>query len=377
MSPSTTTSVLTPSPVSDASYATWTDDPVLDPITATIRIPLGLVLGNYIAALVLSTICVGVRIHIRRVMIKEIAWDDWTLIAAYISYVAYIAFGLGYSLNIQIKGMEKAFWESFMLSSFWELAFVICTILVRGAIATFFLRALPRFEHSKQRITIIATFWIYAIFMIIFCFLNMWQCGNPTNTGWAHAFDTCQFTNAMTILPIFVRVLTMILDWVMTLVPNYVVLRSSMTPRAKATVVGLMVLAGIGSTTSVLSIVYNDFGDIEYPSDVPNFIRYTIYSLWENGAGIMVVSLAAMRPLFGKIKENIRRTNSAYQDQAQDVMYIDSAPTMNESEAGVKDDMKKPVALLSELNFSTRAISWVHVPVGEAPAGQVAELKPC
>ncbi|KAF2157848.1 hypothetical protein K461DRAFT_25260 [Myriangium duriaei CBS 260.36] len=296
--------VSTTADVTSKPTATWTGDPASNPATALVNIHIGLILSNYIVAFVLTTLCVSLRIYVRRVMIKEIALDDWILIAAQFAYISFIVFVIGFSLNIQINGMQDEFWLSFNLTAFWELPLGLTNILVRGAIATFFLRALPQYEHTVARIGIIATFWLYAVFMVIFTFINIFQCGDPLATSWEYS-PPCLNYAAMEALPIVARVLTMVLDWVMTLVPVIVVVRSAMSRRDKITVVCIMVLAGAGSTLSILSIVYNSLGIISYPDTFPGWMVYTIFVLWENGAAILVVSLAAMRPLFQKIVDGV------------------------------------------------------------------------
>ncbi|GAM86559.1 hypothetical protein ANO11243_045730 [Dothideomycetidae sp. 11243] len=219
-----------------------------------------------------------------------------------VAYIYYIGFVIGYASSIQIHGLENDFWYFLNLAALWELPFGLTTVLVRGAIATFFLRALPKVEHTGPRIAIITIFWFYAVFMTVFIFINMFQCGNPFAESWAYT-PPCLSYSAMEALPIVARVLTMVLDWLMTLTPVIVVLRSAMSRRDKVSVISIMVLAGIGSTLSILSIVFYRLGNLADPDTFPGFMVYTIFTLWENGAAIIAVSLAAMRPLVSRIVE--------------------------------------------------------------------------
>ncbi|GAM83030.1 hypothetical protein ANO11243_010160 [Dothideomycetidae sp. 11243] len=285
-------------------YSTWnTGDPALDPATARIHIPFAAILGNYIVALLLATTCVVGRIYVRRVLIKKVALDDWVLVAAY-------------------------------LTNFWNLTFVVCTVLVRAAIATFFLRVMPKITNKYPRYIIIVVFWLYAIFMVIYAFIDLWACGNPTSEGYVYYSTTvCQLGAAMEYLPIVLRVLTMVLDWVMTLVPLVMIIKSQMSTRNKISVCCVLVIAGIGSITSVLTIIFNNLGYASSPIGIANFCIYSIFSLWENTTGIMAISLAAMRPLFDKLREAPKRPKK----DADNVVFMGNfnADLSNHSEKAV------------------------------------------
>ncbi|KAF2151246.1 hypothetical protein K461DRAFT_280033 [Myriangium duriaei CBS 260.36] len=190
------------------------------------------------------------------------------------------------------------------MASMWEVPLVLTMVLIRAAIATFFLRVLPKEDNRAKRLIIHAIFWVYAVFMLTFMFVNVFQCGNPLKKEYNYR-PYCLNGKAEDILPIVVRIVTMVLDWLMTMVPVVVVVRSaSLSIRSKLSVICLMLLAGAGSTVSVLTIVYNDLGTFHGPQSFSTFMIYTMLSLAENAVAIIVVSLAALRPLFRKIFGN-------------------------------------------------------------------------
>lgn len=188
-------------------------------------------------------------------------------------------------------------------------------VLVRASIATFFLRILPPHENPKIRLIIKVVFWVYALFMFIFMFLNVFQCGDPLKKSYAYK-PFCINGNAEIILPWVVRVSTMVLDWVITILPVIVVIRSTLSLRSKLSVICLMLLAGAGSTFSVLTIVFNNLGSFYGPKSFGDFVIYSILSLLENSVAIMVVSLAAMRPLFRKIFHGSAASRRSSADEA-------------------------------------------------------------
>lgn len=88
-----------------------------------------------------------------------------------------------------------------------------------------------------------------------------------------------------------------------------VVVRTMMPVRAKITVCLLIVL---GSTASVISVIRIPF--IKGIRIVPNLSYFTnlipiaLLSVAETGIGIIAISLAALRPLFGRCIERSKRT---------------------------------------------------------------------
>ena len=175
-------------------------------------------------------------------------------------------------------------------------------ILVRAAIAAFFVRILPAVDNRTTRTLITSIFCFYAIFMITYMFLNVFQCGDPLKKRYNY-IPYCISGPIENNLPIVARIVTMVLDWVVTFLPILVIIRSTLSRKAKLSVIGLMLLAGAGSTLSVLSIVFNNLGLWFGPKSFGDFTVYSIFSLLENGVAIIVLSLAALRPLFQKYSE--------------------------------------------------------------------------
>lgn len=205
-------------------------------------------------------------------------------------------------------------------------------VLVRAAIATFFLRVLPAVDNKITRLIITAIFWFYAGFMIAFMFLNVFQCGDPLKKRYGYS-PVCVSAAIENNLPIVVRIVTMCLDWIVTLLPISVIFQSTLSRQAKLSVAALMLLAGTGSTVSVLSIVYNDLGLWNGPKSFGDFTLYSLFSLLENGLAIIVLSLAALRPLFQRC---IKDSSSAGSSRRS--TWISPAPNVNSRMAGAADD---------------------------------------
>ncbi|KAF2152191.1 hypothetical protein K461DRAFT_321244 [Myriangium duriaei CBS 260.36] len=292
----------------DTRYANWSGDPALAPWTSDIHLPFAVLITNYALAALLTVMCVMVRVYVRHGFVKHVGLDDWVLVAAQVTYLGYIVFLIKMCVSINTNGMRAEYWPTMTQMAFIPISLGATAILVRAAVATFFLRALGVFECLTARVIIIATFWVYAIFTTASTFVNVFQCGNPLNA------DT--FISEYDCLPVGVlygmirtnRILNVSLDWVMTLMPVLLVAKSALRWEDKISAIGVLVLAGAGSIISVVGIAFVQLGEITWPSDIPHSFIFTLFSVWENAAVIIVLSLAAMRPL---LKVYLRSRKSA------------------------------------------------------------------
>lgn len=191
---------------------------------------------------------------------------------------------------------------------FRQFPYGLAAVLVRASVATFFLRAIPRYNNRLPRTVIITIFWAYAVFVTTNTFINAFQCGNPiTSTNWTANPDICLPEGVVDGFAKTSKYLNVILDWTMSLIPSYIVFMSSLPRRSKISAIGVLSLAGIGSSISLLALVFYDQSFFDWPSDMPHAFKYSIYILWENGAAIVALSLAAMRPLIdGRWKDELQ-----------------------------------------------------------------------
>ncbi|KAF2152233.1 hypothetical protein K461DRAFT_143715 [Myriangium duriaei CBS 260.36] len=100
-------------------------------------------------------------------------------------------------------------------------------------------------------------------------------------------------------------------DWITTLIPAYVVAKSSMPLRSKLPTIGIIML---GTCASVLCILRYHFENIKEVHDQTDFAHYFLYqtlAMSENCVGLIVISLAATKPLFAKLLKGrtIRNAN--------------------------------------------------------------------
>ncbi|KAF4556680.1 Hypothetical protein D9617_1g085590 [Elsinoe fawcettii] len=248
-------------------------------------------------SLVLSSLCVGLRFYVRASMIKSFGRDDWVLLAAHVVYCAHAPLLIAYAANILHNGLVPTFLTSFEILEFQGWIYAIDQVLIKGALAAFFLKVLPK--NSWQRKVIWISFTLFGIFTTVFGFLNLFQCGDPLDLE--NPTPTCLSLTALQRLSYTSAACNTLMDWLLTLMPITVIFRAQMSRRTKISVILLMLLGALASIISIVRIPYIDLGVIGTYDTFTKVTPFIMLALWENCVGIMAVSLAALRPLVRKV----------------------------------------------------------------------------
>lgn len=185
------------------------------------------------------------------------------------------------------------------LLEFIGFVYMLVLILVRAAIAAFFLRLLPDYGYRWQRWVIIASFWIYASFTLSYGFAVLFACGDPLDV--ANPDPTCISLGAQNALALASPILTSIMDWLLTILPAFIIFRGLMSTRDKFSVIFMMLLGGIGSIISIVRIPFLDLGIMGGADQFGNLSVYLVLQVWENAVGILAISLAALKPLIKEL----------------------------------------------------------------------------
>jgi hypothetical protein len=176
--------------------------------------------------------------------------------------------------------------------------------MVKWALAAFFLRILEAKVHKR---IIKGVVIVYTIYMGAFLLAIVFDCGKPDAQAYILQKHCINWPHILAPLNYISVILNTVVDWIFTLLPVSVILKLKMTKRAKISVCSLMVLALLGS---VVSIIRTPFVKNIDPRDNNKFFKsmapIAITSLLESTIGILTISLAACRPLFGKWLENAR-----------------------------------------------------------------------
>ncbi|KAF2154421.1 hypothetical protein K461DRAFT_277540 [Myriangium duriaei CBS 260.36] len=317
-----------------SSASMSTDTTMVDSLNS--QVPPDLHIARTIALNVIiflvTTVCFSLRIHVRQVVIKDLGLDDYLLMAAYGIFTVLISLFLAIVIDLQTNGLIPRFWISFELGQIWYLISGLTTVLIRVAIAAFFLRIIPNHDlHRPQRLTITIASYLYALFMVTSSFTILFQCGSDV-TG-SNPASVCMDPDALSYLIDTLLVSTTIIDWLMTLIPLAIVARSAMPTRAKLLAMAVILLGALGSVISIIRIPFNDLGFVSGPLDLGHYITWLLLALLENCMGIIAISLAALRPLFRRV-------------------FRDDAPTVGEDVpgilGGVQVGQEKNVVFLAE-----------------------------
>lgn len=186
------------------------------------------------------------------------------------------------------------------------------TVIVRGAIAAFFLRIIPEQKDYKwHRITLIAVFVIYGLFMVIGPFLALFSCG----TEWQE-IDYEYSVNCIDLRAIENTfragvILTAAVDWIMVLIPLIIVWTSTLSKRTKIPAMLVIALGSLGSVTSIVRIPLISLAEVLDARDLGHYLVYLVLALFDNVIAFLAVSLAALRPLVQKYRKDPSTNMSA------------------------------------------------------------------
>lgn len=189
----------------------------------------------------------------------------------------------------------------------------ITTVLIRAAIAWFFLRVFSnRGVFHNLRIAMISIFVLYATYEVVIAFVTLMQCGasSVSDLDGENANAVCLNTYTLANVALASLVLTTATDWLMTLIPAVIVFRSTMEPRQKVSTMCVILLGAVGGAVSIVRIPFNSLGNTFSPADVPGYCEWFVLAIAENWFGLTAISLAALKPLFKKVQSAHASDNS-------------------------------------------------------------------
>ncbi|KAF2155757.1 hypothetical protein K461DRAFT_265262 [Myriangium duriaei CBS 260.36] len=255
-----------------------------------------------ILVLVLTTLCLGLRIYVRRFMMRAMGWDDYVLMVSYLFLIVLIGGLIAMAVYIHNHNAAAIIFNVVTATQFWVLVFGVNTALVRVAIALFFLRVLPKYEYRAHRLILHILTWTFAAFIIAISFMGLFQCGNPLHWGPSTNPATCPIpASTSKRISLSSRVFVLTIDWTMTLMPLHVIWKSSMPRRSKISTLLVLLLGSCGSIICIVRIPLAWLGEMQTPHDLYNYLLYFLLAASENTVGIMAISLAACRPLLEKL----------------------------------------------------------------------------
>ncbi|KAG9902606.1 hypothetical protein KCU94_g7278, partial [Aureobasidium melanogenum] len=260
-----------------------------------------------VAFLVLAWIAVSLRVYVRASVLRSFHWDDWLILLTLCVFTAccscLIAIeniersgaartALANGLEAQFGLIDKIFG---LIMGFMSL-YIVTTIVLKLSLAIFFLRIIPE-NFSWQRKSIYIATGIYTTYGIVFTFIVIFQCGNPTSFFIQEARKACMSDTILQPLYYTAGGMNALTDWLFSLLPATVIW-SAAIPRSMKISAGC--LLGLGSLASIASLIRLAYipGIEASPTFLEHSVNIASWSIVEPGLGIIAASLATLRPLF-------------------------------------------------------------------------------
>ncbi|KAF1933703.1 uncharacterized protein M421DRAFT_416051 [Didymella exigua CBS 183.55] len=262
--------------------------------------------GGQIAAvaitfLILSWVTVGLRCYVRTFLVKGFGLDDKMMIVTLAFFTAYLACQIGGAVHGSGAHRENLTDEQAQTAlHYWffcEVFYTISTSIFKIAIGLFLLRITVAPLHIWIIWFIMAVSAVvgasYTLLVLLQCRpMSFWWDLNPDHTG------TCIPATLVMYLTYAVSALNSVADWTFGILPIFVVKDLQMKRRVKVIVSGIIGLAAIGSTATIIRLPYtSSLG--QYKGDF--LYRTTDFAIWttvEVGIGITAGCIATLKPLF-------------------------------------------------------------------------------
>ncbi|RAL62929.1 hypothetical protein DID88_004770 [Monilinia fructigena] len=256
--------------------------------------------GVVILFVVLTTVSVSLRSYCRAFVTKSFGWDDISIVLSWVFFMFFSAFAL---MSVTY-GSGRHIWDlppenvPIGLKYWWlcEPFYVISNMFLKLSIAVFLLRLSSIRLH---RYIILGTLVMCEIGGVFYFLVFIFQC-QPSNYFWTKytgGTGKCIDANVPVDAGYAYSAITCATDWILSLIPIWVVWNLQMTPRDKISVAIILSLGAVASTATIVRIPYlHDLSNIE------DFLFATvdvaIWSTTETGIGITACSVATLRPLF-------------------------------------------------------------------------------
>lgn len=271
----------------------------------------GQVLGVAITFLITTWITITLRCYVRVFMVKAFGVDDWTMLATLCFFTAYLTCQIGGAVHgtgvRRIHLTDESAQTALRFWYFCEIFYTLSTCMLKISVGFFLLRIT----------TIRWQIWIVQMIMVVsgivgigYTSVVIFQC-KPISYWWnldPNATGKCLSSTAVMYFTFAVSGLNSFADWTFAALPVLLVKDLQMKKRMKVVVAGVIALAAIGSTATIIRLPYTKSlegykGDFLYRT-----VDFAMWSTIEVGLGIAAGSIATLRPL---MKQAFEFTRSA------------------------------------------------------------------
>lgn len=171
--------------------------------------------------------------------------------------------------------------------------YVSLCVIIKISVALSFLRII---NSKGQRLIVIVSTIISSIYFTAFCFIAVFECGNPANYLLKQAEGQCLDPKVIVYMSYGGAAISIATDWMFVLIPISLVWRSHMPRATKITAGFLLSLGALSSICSMIRIQYIP-GLTPGRQFLHNSVVIGTWSCVENGLGIVAISLSTLRPL--------------------------------------------------------------------------------
>ncbi|ORY60919.1 uncharacterized protein BCR38DRAFT_49229 [Pseudomassariella vexata] len=250
-----------------------------------------------LAFVIMAFLAVVMRCYVRIIMVKGFGLDDYTMVAALMSYIVYCSFSINgtfhgtgrHADSTPIEERNIAMWSWWFCYLFYSVTMIISKV----SIGYFLLRVTVKKAHTW----IIYGAVLLSIFAgVIFFFVTLFQC-NPISYFWNqnHQDGTCIDPNIIIALAFIYSIFSVICDFTLALLPAFLIAGLKMNKRTKVLLIPLMAMGTIASAGVIVRMPY--LTKIKDPDFLWSTTDVAIWSTIEQGLAITAGSLATLRPL--------------------------------------------------------------------------------
>ncbi|KAI0180439.1 hypothetical protein GGR52DRAFT_243924 [Hypoxylon sp. FL1284] len=248
----------------------------------------------------LATLTVALRCYVRVFILKAFQVEDWlavTTMACFLAYVTIVMQSISYGAGKHIGDVDVED-IPLALKSRWaaELVYVVTTMFAKFTVGLFLLRICSR---AWQRSVICTTLLVCLIYHIFYAFMAAFQC-QPVPFFWLKynpgAVGKCWSDTLVTGCTYAAAAINAIADWILGLLPIWLVQNLGLSTRSEALVSFTLALGSIASSATIVRIPY--IWQLTMPGDfMYEFTDLAIWSTVELGLSIVASSAATLRPL--------------------------------------------------------------------------------
>ncbi|WAO95765.1 Hypothetical protein NCS54_01340600 [Fusarium falciforme] len=281
--------------------------------------------------LVTSIVCVGLRTYVRAAMLRSFNLDDYLAVGTLIFFIIFCGFALQaihFGAGRRLSAVQKQHVPKILKCRwFGEFFYVITSVLVKYTAGIFLLRII---SDRWQKMLIWTVLGVILVFNIFYLSIVVFQCSPPNYywtrfvaSGRGHCLPKPFISNTAYVG----SAINAWADWMLGLLPIYVVWKLTLKIRDKLLVAGILALGSIpggaldtdywisACCATIVRMVYvwqlTDAEDFLY-----EFTDIAIWSTVENGLGLTAVCMATLRPLIRSLKSLYRgNSNEAHPTQ--------------------------------------------------------------